>query len=70
MREPEKLASLVLGSCRMTVLDLRRRANAAMKAYCGKYARTITHVEPLEPLDTVTAQLLAAASRARATAWS
>ena len=26
LREPEKLASFVLGSCRMTVLDLRRNA--------------------------------------------
>jgi RNA polymerase sigma-70 factor (ECF subfamily) len=27
LREPEKLASFVLGTCRMTVLDLRRGAN-------------------------------------------
>jgi hypothetical protein len=26
LREPEKLASFVLGTCRMTVLDLRRGA--------------------------------------------
>src|SRR5580765_68705 len=26
LREPEKLASFVLGTCRMTVLDLRRNA--------------------------------------------
>jgi RNA polymerase sigma-70 factor (ECF subfamily) len=26
LREPEKLASFVLGTCRMTVLDLRRDA--------------------------------------------
>ena len=26
LREPEKLASFVLGTCRMTVLDLRRSA--------------------------------------------
>jgi DNA-directed RNA polymerase specialized sigma24 family protein len=29
LREPEKLASFVLGTCRMTVLDLRRGGNAA-----------------------------------------
>src|SRR5580692_7156710 len=27
LREPEKLASFVLGTCRLTVLDLRRGAN-------------------------------------------
>src|SRR5580704_7199623 len=27
LREPEKLASFVLGTCRMTVLDLRRNAH-------------------------------------------
>jgi RNA polymerase sigma-70 factor (ECF subfamily) len=38
LREPEKLASFVLGTCRMTVLDLRRgaqrRARLLAVVYC------------------------------------
>ncbi len=51
LREPEKLASFVLGSCRMTVLDLRR-GERRREGLLGEYARTLAPIAPLEPLDT------------------
>jgi RNA polymerase sigma-70 factor (ECF subfamily) len=51
VREPEKLASFVLGSGRMIALDLRR-GERRREGLLGEYARTVTHVKPLEPLDT------------------
>lgn len=52
LREPEKLASFVLGTCRMVVLDLRRgtaRRDALLRAY-GDLEETAAPVAP-EALD-------------------
>ncbi len=51
LREPEKLASFLLGSCRMTILDIRR-GERRREVLLGEYARTFTHVDPIEPLET------------------
>jgi RNA polymerase sigma-70 factor, ECF subfamily len=51
VREPEKLASFLLGSCRMLLLDIRR-GERRRGGLLNEYARTFSHVAPLEPLDT------------------
>jgi RNA polymerase sigma-70 factor (ECF subfamily) len=48
IREPEKLASFVLGTCRMTVLDLRRGA-ARRQALLETYGVMEEAVEAAEP---------------------
>ncbi len=57
LREPEKLASFVLGTCRMTVLNLRRSAHhrAELLAQFGTNLPTATPpAEPLCDLDQLT----------------
>jgi RNA polymerase sigma-70 factor (ECF subfamily) len=51
--EPEQIASFVLGTCRMAVLDLRRGAQRR-EGLLHEYARTHVRefVEPVEPLDS------------------
>jgi RNA polymerase sigma-70 factor (ECF subfamily) len=51
VREPEKLASFLLGSCRMLLLDIRR-GERRREGLLHEFARTFSHVEPVEPLDT------------------
>ena len=57
VREPEKLASFVLGTCRMTVLDLRRGARRRQELL-DEFAKThmTDCVEPIEPLDVIPLQ--------------
>ncbi len=48
LREPEKLASFVLGACRLVVLDLRRgasRRDALLRTY-GDFNEAVEPVEP------------------------
>jgi RNA polymerase sigma-70 factor (ECF subfamily) len=54
LREPEKLASFVLGTCRMTVLDLRR-GHRRRQVLLDEFAKThqIDRVAPVEPLDVL-----------------
>lgn len=49
VREPERIASFVLGTCRMTVLDLRRgtRRRAALLDTWGETAEAFETPEPL-----------------------
>lgn len=49
LREPEKLASFVLGTCRMTVLDLRRGTQRKQRLLEQFGAHFATTVEPLLP---------------------
>jgi len=49
LREPERLASFVLGTCRMTVLDLRRGADRRAELLARFGANLPTAVEPVEP---------------------
>ncbi len=49
LREPEKLASFVLGTCRMTVLDLRRGAQRKQRLLEQFGAEFVTTVEPSTP---------------------
>ncbi len=54
VKEPEQIASFVLGTCRMAVLDLRRgalRREILLQEYVRSHVST--YVEPLEPLDSV-----------------
>jgi RNA polymerase sigma-70 factor (ECF subfamily) len=61
LREPEKLASFVLGTCRMTVLELRRGARRR-EGLLAEYARGLEQFEmPGEALDV--AQLSACLQR-------
>ena len=50
LREPEKLASFVLGTCRMTVLDLRRGARRKERLLEQFGVDLLTPVEPSMPL--------------------
>jgi len=50
LREPEKLASFVLGTCRMTVLDLRRGAQRKEKLLEQYGADLLAPVQPSIPL--------------------
>jgi RNA polymerase sigma-70 factor (ECF subfamily) len=49
LREPEKLASFVLGTCRMTVLDLRRSAQRRERLLVQFGADLPATVEPAMP---------------------
>ncbi len=49
LREPEKLASFVLGTCRMTVLDLRRGAKRKERLLAQFGAELPTAVQPPTP---------------------
>ncbi len=49
LREPEKLASFVLGTCRMTVLDLRRGAQRKQRLLEQFGAEFPTAVQPSVP---------------------
>ena len=49
LREPEKLASFVLGTCRMTVLDLRRNAQRRAVLLEQFGADLLAPVEPSAP---------------------
>jgi RNA polymerase sigma-70 factor (ECF subfamily) len=49
LREPEKLASFVLGTCRMTVLDLRRSAQRKEQLLEQFGADLLTPVQPSVP---------------------
>ena len=49
LREPEKLASFVLGTCRMTVLDLRRNAQRKERLLAQFGADLVAPVNPSEP---------------------
>jgi len=54
VKEPEQIASFVLGTCRMAVLDIRR-GTQRRDGLLQEYARThiSDSVAPLEPLDSV-----------------
>src|SRR4029078_10836283 len=45
LREPEKLAAFVLGTCRMTVLDLRRSAQRKERLL-GQYGADLDRAAP------------------------
>lgn len=49
LREPDKLASFVLGTCRMTVLDLRRGAQRRERLLAEFGADLLAPVEPSLP---------------------
>ena len=49
LRTPEKLTSFVLGTCRMTVLNLRRGAHRRAELLAQFGAILPTHVQPAEP---------------------
>ena len=49
LREPHKLASFVLGTCRMTVLDLRRGAQRKQRLLEQFQADLVPSVEPSMP---------------------
>ena len=49
LREPEKLASFVLGTCRMTVLDLRRNTQRKQRLLVQFGAGLADAVEPPRP---------------------
>ncbi|HUX43109.1 MAG TPA: sigma-70 family RNA polymerase sigma factor, partial [Terracidiphilus sp.] len=49
LREPEKLASFVLGTCRMTVLDIRRGAQRKQRLLEQFGAEFTTTVQPSLP---------------------
>jgi RNA polymerase sigma-70 factor (ECF subfamily) len=49
VREPEKLASFVLGTCRMTVLDLRRNAQRRERLLEQFGADLLAPVQPTQP---------------------
>src|SRR3974390_3286549 len=49
LREPEKLASFVLGTCRMMVLDLRRNAQRAERLLAQFGSDLLAPVPPSEP---------------------
>src|ERR1700739_3584066 len=49
LREPEKLGSFVLGTCRMTVLDLRRTAQRKERLLEQFGADLITSAQPAMP---------------------
>src|SRR5262245_64123120 len=49
LREPEKLASFVLGTCRMTVLDLRRGAQRKQRLLDQFGADLLEPVQSLMP---------------------
>ena len=50
LREPDKLASFVLGTCRMTVLDLRRNAQRRERLLERFGADLLAPVQPSAPL--------------------
>jgi RNA polymerase sigma-70 factor, ECF subfamily len=49
LREPEKLASFVLGTCRMTVLDLRRGAQRKERLLKQFGADLVAPLQPSDP---------------------
>ena len=49
LREPEKLTSFVLGTCRMTVLDLRRGTNRKERLLAQFGAELLPPVQPFMP---------------------
>src|SRR5258708_19216432 len=49
LREPEKLASFVLGTCRMTVLDLRRNTQRRQRLLDQFGPDLLTPVQPSLP---------------------
>src|SRR3984957_12093874 len=49
LREPEKLASFVLGTCRMTVLDLRRNAQRKERLLDQFGADLLAPIQPSLP---------------------
>lgn len=49
LREPEKLASFVLGTCRMTVLDLRRDAQRKERLLAQFGVDLLAPVPPVQP---------------------
>lgn len=49
LREPEKLASFMLGTCRMTVLNLRRSAQRKERLLAQFGADLLTRVQPPMP---------------------
>jgi RNA polymerase sigma-70 factor, ECF subfamily len=49
LREPEKLASFVLGTCRMTVLDLRRGAQRKERLLAQFGPDLLSAVQPFAP---------------------
>jgi RNA polymerase sigma-70 factor, ECF subfamily len=49
LREPEKIASFVLGTCRMTVLDLRRNAQRKERLLEQFGANLLAPVQPAMP---------------------
>ena len=51
LREPEKLASFILGTCRMTVLDIRRGAQRKERLLEQFASELPVSVEPSEPVD-------------------
>jgi len=56
LRQPEKLASFVLGMCRMVVLELRR-GTARREGLLRMYGDTPEAIEPPEPRDLDEAKL-------------
>lgn len=53
VKDPEQIASFVLGTCRLTVLDIRRgtrRRDALLQEYARAHVRA--YEQPLEPLDS------------------
>lgn len=65
LREPEKLASFVLGTCRMTVLEIRRgsrRRAGLLEEYARGLERFASPDEPLD-VDQLTACLQKLAAR-------
>ena len=51
LREPEKLASFVLGTCRMTVLDIRRGAQRKQRLHEQFVAEAPVFAEPSPSVD-------------------
>jgi len=71
LREPEKLASFVLGSCRMTVLDLRRGAQRKERMLEQFGLELLRPVQPSMPhLDNRKAYALCAESERTGTRGS
>jgi RNA polymerase sigma-70 factor (ECF subfamily) len=68
LRDPEKLASFVLGMCRMVVLEIRRgtRRREQLLAVYGERSETFESPEPLLDRDKLAGCLEALAERDRA----
>jgi RNA polymerase sigma-70 factor (ECF subfamily) len=68
LREPERLASFVLGMCRLVVLDLQRggrRRARALEQYAGDVPQAAMAGEPQLDLERLTACLEGLAARER-----